>query len=200
MQLGAADIRAGDIGVVILAGGEATRFPGKLESDAGGVPLLLRVYRNVRSIGPVYVSANAPFGEAIARELECTIVPDLQAGRGPLGGIVSTFESVSQPLCFTIAGDAPFVGRGVFDRLLAAWEPQLEAVAAERNGQLEPLCAIYSREAFLREGRSELATGSGAVRAVVERLVHRRVGFPDERALAGINTIAERDALLGLQL
>jgi molybdopterin-guanine dinucleotide biosynthesis protein A len=191
---------AADVAVVILAGGGATRFPGKLESDAGGVPLLLRVYRNVRSIGPVYVSANAPFGEAIARELDCTIVPDLQAGRGPLGGIVSTFESVSQPLCFTIAGDAPFVDRGVFERLLAAWEPQLEAVAAERNGRLEPLCAIYSREAFLREGRSELAAGSGAVRTVVERLVHRRVGFPDERALAGINTIAERDALLGLQL
>ncbi len=191
---------AADVAVVILAGGAATRFPGKLESDAGGMPLLLRVYRNVRSIGPVYISANAPFGETIARELECTIVPDREAGRGPLGGIVSTFESVSQPLCFTIAGDAPLVDRSVFDRLLAAWEPHLEAVAAGRNGRLEPLCAIYAREAFLREGRSELASGSGAVRAVVERLAHRRVGFPDERALAGINTIAERDALLGLHL
>ncbi len=191
---------AADIGVVILAGGAATRFPGKLESDVGGVPLLLRVYRNVRSIGPVYVSANAAFGEKIARELDCPVVPDLQPGRGPLGGIVSTFESVLQPLCFTVAGDAPLVDRSVFDRLLAAWEPQLEAVVAERNGRLEPLCAIYSRAAFLRGGCSELATGSGAVRAVVERLVHRRVGFPDERALAGINTIAERDALLGLHL
>ncbi|HEX5274483.1 MAG TPA: molybdenum cofactor guanylyltransferase [Candidatus Rubrimentiphilum sp.] len=191
---------AADVAVVILAGGEATRFPGKLQSDAGGVPLLLRVYRNVRSIGPVYVSANAPLGEATARELDCTIVPDREPGRGPLGGIVSTFESVREPLCFTVAGDAPFVGRGVFERLLAVWEPHLEAVAAERSGRLEPLCAIYSREAFLREGRSELATGSGAVRAVVERLAHRRVGFPDERALAGINTVAERDALLGFHL
>lgn len=191
---------AADIAVVILAGGKATRFPGKLDSDAGGVPLLLRVYRNVRSIGPVYVSANAPFAKAVTRELDCTIVPDREPGRGPLGGIVSTFESVAEPLCFTVAGDVPFVGRSVFERLLAAWEPHLEAVAAERNGRLEPLCAIYSRAAFLREGRSELAVGSGAVRTVVERLAHRRVGFPDERALAGINTIAERDALLGLHL
>jgi molybdopterin-guanine dinucleotide biosynthesis protein A len=193
-------IRASDIGVVILAGGGATRFPGKIESDMRGVPLLLRVYRNVRAIGPVYVSANAPFGEEIARELDCTIVPDREPGRGPLGGIVSTFESIPQQLCFTVAGDAPFIDRAVFERLLAAWEPQLEAVAAEREGQIEPLCAIYARKAFLREGRSELATGSGAVRAVVERLAHRRVGFPDERALAGINTIAERDALLGFHL
>jgi molybdopterin-guanine dinucleotide biosynthesis protein A len=191
---------AADVAVVILAGGEATRFPGKLESDARGVPLLLRVYRNVSAIGPVYVSANAPFGEEIARELDCTIVPDREAGRGPLGGIVSTFESIPQRLCFTVAGDAPFIDRTVFQRLLAAWEPRLEAVVAGREGHIEPLCAIYAREAFLREGRAELATGSGAVRAVVERLAHRRVGFPDGRALAGINTIAERDALLGLHL
>ncbi len=190
---------AANVAVVILAGGEASRFPGKLESDAGGVPLLLRVYRNVRSIGPVYISANAPFCEKIARELDCAIVPDLQPGRGPLGGIISTFESLSQPLCFTVAGDAPFVDRSIFNRLLEAWEPQLEAVLADREGRLEPLCAIYSREAFLREGRSELGR-SGAVRAVVERLAHRRVSFPDERALAGINTIAERDALLGPHL
>lgn len=186
--------------MVILAGGEARRFPGKLESDAGGVPLLLRVYRNVRSIGPVYVSANAPFGREVARELDCAIVPDREPGRGPLGGLISTFESIPQPLCFTLAGDAPFVDRSVFDRLLAAWEPQLEAAVAERGGRIEPLCALYAREAFLREGRRELAAGSGAVRAVVERLAHRRVSFPDERALAGINTIADRDALLGFLL
>ena len=191
---------AADIAVVILAGGEATRFPGKLESDAGGIPLLLRVYRNVRSIGPVSISANAPFADEIARELDCPVVPDRERGHGPLGGIVSTFESISRPLCFTVAGDAPFVGAGVFKRLAAAWDPQTEAVVAERGGRLEPLCAIYSREAFLREGRPELAAGSGAVRAVVEKLAYRRVSFQDERALAGINTTAERDALLGTHL
>lgn len=191
---------AGKFGVVILAGGEATRFPGKLESDAGGVPLLLRVYRNVRSIGPVYVSANAPFSETVAHELDCAVIPDREPRRGPLGGIVSVFESISEPLCFTVAGDAPLVDRAVFDRLSGAWAPHLEAVVAERDGRIEPLCAIYAREAFLHEAKRELAGGSGAVRAVVERLVHRRVSFPDGRALAGINTIAERDALLGLDL
>jgi molybdopterin-guanine dinucleotide biosynthesis protein A len=191
---------AADIAVVILAGGAATRFPGKLESDAGGMPLLLRVYRNVRSIGPVYVSANTPLSEQVARELDCAFVADREPGRGPLGGIVSTFESIAQPRCFTLAGDAPFIDRAVFERLLAAWEPGIEAVVAERGGRLEPLCAVYAREAFLREGREELAAGSGAVRAVVERLRHRRVSFPDGRALAGINTIADRDALLGLHL
>jgi molybdopterin-guanine dinucleotide biosynthesis protein A len=186
--------------VVILAGGESTRFPGKLESDAGGMPLLLRVYRNVRSIGPTYVSANAAFSENLARELDCTIVRDSRPGRGPLGGLVSTFESVSQERCFVVAGDAPFVDASVYQRLLEAWTEDLAAVVAERGGRLEPLCALYDRGAFLGEARRELAEASGAVRAVVESLRHRRVRFSDERVLGGINTAADRDALLGLHL
>ena len=152
----------------------------------------------MRSIGRVYVSANAAFGEDVARELDCTIVPDAEPGRGPLGGLVSTFESISQPRCFVVAGDSPFVDAAVYERLRGAWTGGLEAAVAERGGRLEPLCALYARGAFLREARRELAGGSGAVRAVVERLNHRRVAFPDERVLGGINTAADRDALLGI--
>ncbi len=189
---------ADNVAVVILAGGQATRFPGKLESDAGGVPLLLRVYRNVRSMGPVYVSANAPFGEQIVRELDCPIVADSRPGRGPLGGLVSTFEKIPQTRCFAIAGDAPLLNCAALGELLSAWESGLEAVVAERDGRLEPLCGLYDRSAFLREGTRELETGSGAVAAVVERLRHRRVQLSDERLLANINTSADRGALLGL--
>ena len=82
--------------------------------------------------------------------------------------------------------------------LLAAWENGLEAVVAERDGRLEPLCGLYDRAAFLREGTRELEAGSGAVAAVVERLRHRRFRLSDERLLANINTGADRDALLGL--
>ena len=189
---------AGSIAVVILAGGRATRFPGKLESDAGGAPMLLRVYRNVRSMGPVYLSANEPFGEAIARELDCPVVADTKPGQGPLGGLVSTFEKIPQTRCFAIAGDAPLLNGTALGELLAAWQNGLEAVVAERDGRLEPLCGLYDRAAFLREGRRELEAGSGAVAAVVERLRHRRVRLSDERLLANINTGADRDALLGL--
>ena len=186
---------ADSIAVVILGGGQATRFPGKLESDAGGVPLLLRVYRNVRSAGPVYVSANEPFSEAIGCELDCPIVADTRPGQGPLGGLVSTFEKVSQTRCFAVAGDAPLLDGAALGELLAAWESGLEAVVAERDGRLEPLCGLYDRAAFLREGKRELETGSGAVAAVVERLRHRRVRLSDERLLANVNTSADRDAL-----
>ncbi len=191
---------ADSVAVVILVGGQATRFPGELESDAGGIPLLLRVYRNVRAMGPVYISANVPFGAQITRELDCPIVADHKSGRGPLSGLVSTFEKVSQKRCFAVAGDAPLLDCTALRELLWAWENGLEAVVAERAGFLEPLCALYDRMAFLREAGRVLKAGSGAVTAVVERLNHRRVSLSDERALANINTTTARDALLGIHL
>ena len=75
-------------GVVILAGGEATRLPGKLELDAGGLPLIVRVLQNVRAAGPVYVSANRSFPPEIDMALHCPIVVDRHPGRGPLSGLL----------------------------------------------------------------------------------------------------------------
>lgn len=188
---------ADDVAVVVLAGGEATRFPGKLSSDASGIPLLLRVYRNVRGIGPVFVSANEPLGESLTREMQCTVVADRQRCLGPLGGLVSTFEMVPQARCFVTAGDAPLVDRDVFERLESAWDDRLDAVVAESSHGLEPLCAIYRRQAFLREAAIELRTGSGSVRAVAEKLGHARVRMGDDR-LASINFPADRGTLLGI--
>lgn len=183
--------------VVILAGGDASRFPGKLESDAGGLPLLVRVYRNVRDVGPVFVSANAR-SERLARTLDCTIVTDREPGRGPLGGLVSAFESIPQTRCFVVAGDAPLIDRDTFSELAAAWDDRRDAVIAERGGRIEPLCAIYRREPFLRAARAELDNGSASVRAVAEKLAHVRVPLHDQRVLASINTPADRAALFGV--
>ena len=136
--------------------------------------------------------------DPIARELDCPVVADSRPGLGPLGGLVSTFEKVAQTRCFAVAGDAPLLNCAALGELLSVWEDELEAVVAERDGRVEPLCGLYDRAAFLREGMRELETGSGAVAAVVERLHHRRVRLSDDRLLANINTSADRDAFLGL--
>src|SRR5579883_1382302 len=135
-----------DVAVVILAGGNATRLPGKLELDAGGGPLLLRVYRNVLAIGPVFVSANRTFPAALDESLRCPIVIDRSPGHGPLSGLVSTFAHVRQARVFVVAGDAPFAGAGTAEELLAAWEAGIEAVVpVDAQGRLQPLCAVYER-------------------------------------------------------
>lgn len=180
-----------DLGVVILAGGEATRLPGKLEADAGGLPLIVRVYRNVRAIGPTYVSARGSFAQEIDDALTCPVVIDRQPQLGPLGGLCSTFAVMRTARVFVVAGDAPFADAGTAAELAAAWTPASEAVVAvNADNRIEPLCAIYDRMAFLREG-SQVLTGSRAVRDVVQRLRVRHVSLRNDRALFNINTAAD---------
>ena len=181
------------VGVVLLAGGQATRLPGKLELDAGGVPLVVRVFRNVRAAGPVYVSAAGGFPPEIDRALECPIIVDRWPRRGPLAALYGILPHVREPWVFAVAGDAPFVDAGVVDELRAAWEPGIEAIVpVNARGFLEPLCALYERPALLAAARFVFEQGSGGVAAAVERLRARRVRLSNERVLANVNTADDR--------
>lgn len=183
--------------VVILAGGEARRLPGKLESDAGGTALIVRVYRNVRDAGPVYVFANRSFPPAIDRELQCPVIIDRWPGRGPLAALYCGLHHVREPRVFVVAGDAPFVTGSVVAQLQAQWEPWTQAVVpVNAQGRLEPLCALYDRIGLLQAAGPILQDGSGGVAAAVERLQSKRVHLSDERVFANVNTPADRRALL----
>lgn len=182
-----------ELGVVILAGGQATRLPGKLELDAGGVPLVVRVFRNMRDAGPVYVSAAGSFPPEIDRALECPIVVDRWPRRGPLAALCSILPHVREPWVFAVAGDAPYVDSAVVEELRAAWESGIQAVVpVNARGFLEPLCALYERAAMLAAAQFVFEQGSGGVAAAVERLRARRVRLSNERVFANVNTADDR--------
>ena len=183
-----------DIAICLLAGGRATRFAGKLQSDAGGVPLIVRAYRNVRSVAPVYLCGETHFAPAIDVQLDCPRIADRRPGRGPLEGLVSAFERIAQRRVFALAGDAPFVDAATLDEIERAWRDGDEAVVPVRaNGEqmrFEPLCALYDRLAFLREAEAVMSE-SRAVADVAAALRTRRISLSDERAFFNINTAAD---------
>lgn len=181
-----------DVAVCLLAGGDATRFPGKLERPVGGIPLLRRTYESVRDIGPVVVSVRTESQAAALAGTAATVVLDQVPGSGPLGGLVATFSAIDARWVFVIAGDAPFAGRELFESLRAAAEPHCEAVVpVDAEGIYQPLCALYERTAFLREARRPEVRTSGAVRLLVEGLRAVRVRDLNERAFFNVNTEAE---------
>jgi molybdopterin-guanine dinucleotide biosynthesis protein A len=189
------DPRGADVGVAILAGGGATRLPGKLMLDADGIPLLVRVYRNVGRERETVIACAGSLPAAVDVLLPVPMVVDRRPGRGPLGGLVTTFARMRATWIFVVAGDAPFVDDALLARLCAARRPGDEAVVpAWRRGaetQREPLAALYERSAFLREGVPRLRAGSGSVRGVVERLSARALEIRDPRIFANINTAAD---------
>jgi molybdopterin-guanine dinucleotide biosynthesis protein A len=182
-------------GVLILAGGEATRLPGKLALAVGDVPLLARVFRNVADGRETWLSLAAALAPELDALLPAPAVVDRWARRGPLGGMLSTLAQMRARWVFTLAGDAPFLDARFIDELSAARQPGDEAVVPvhERDGreQLEPLAALYDRQAFLRAGMGVLRSGEGGPRSVLARLRVRRHPVADAGRFASINTPAD---------
>ncbi|HUA09263.1 MAG TPA: molybdenum cofactor guanylyltransferase [Candidatus Acidoferrales bacterium] len=176
-----------DLAIVILAGGRATRFPGKLEARFAGEPLLAHVYHHVRDIAPTLIAARDTFSVALDAELDCPIVIDRWPDHGPLGGLLSAAYETQAPWIFAIAGDAPLVVPGVVEALRSAWRTGDQAVVPEHEGRLEPLAALYDRAALLREAWECLHGGDRSMHALLARLRVRRVPL-DAKFFANINT------------
>lgn len=182
--------------VLILAGGQGKRLPGKLMLDAGGVPLLERVYRNLREAGPVYVAVAGGFPPQLDAALDCPLLVDRWPYRGPLAALYSALPHLSQSRVFVAAGDAPFVDAAAVREIQGLWEPGTQAVVpVNRHGILEPLCALYDRAALLEAAAGLVQQGSGGVAAAVERLRAKRVRLSDERVFTNVNTPADYDLL-----
>lgn len=190
------------IGVAILAGGEATRLPGKLGLSAGEVPMIVRVYRNVSAQRETFISCKATFPPEIDALLPCPMVVDNWKLRGPLAGMLSTFTKMSSDFVFAVAGDAPFVDSAFIDRLALEWREGDESVVpvhvADGRDLLEPLTALYDRRAFLREGLDVLASGKGALRSVIDRVRARKIRVEDARVFTNVNTPADYAKLKGV--
>jgi molybdopterin-guanine dinucleotide biosynthesis protein A len=185
--------------VIVLAGGEAKRFPGKLFLDAGDLPLLVRVYRNVASGRACFISCKGALPDEVDRLIDAPAVVDRWPLRGPLSGLLSTMSVATSPWIFAVAGDAPFVDAALIDTLEARIEPGDEAVVPRgvHAGEtiVEPLAALYARDAFLREGMAVLSGGHGSLQEVIGRLRTRFVYIADERIFANVNTPADYAAV-----
>ena len=187
---------ADDVTTVILAGGRATRLPGKLELNVGGEPLLARVYHQLRDAAPVVIAVAGGFSPELDAALDCPLIVDRWPGRGPLAGLLSACTELASPWIFAVAGDAPNVTPQVLQTLLEARGEEDEAVVSEHDGRLEPLASLYRREALEREGHGVLHDCNASMHALIERLQVRRVQIPTDHFL-NINTAADLDAAQG---
>lgn len=177
---------------VVLAGGRASRLPGKLERPLRGEPLLARVYQNVRGIAPVVVAAAGSFGASLEAALECPIVVDRHPGRGPLAGLLSACGAVQTQWIFAVAGDAPRVTGAVLHALLDGRCDGDEAVVPEHDGRLEPLAGLYLRSALEREGYDLLRKGDASMHELLMHVKLRRIPLP-ATFFVNINTLADID-------
>jgi molybdopterin-guanine dinucleotide biosynthesis protein A len=177
-----------DYGIIILAGGQASRLPGKLELATGELPMLVRVYRNISGGRPTYISCNGSFSPATEAQLPCPMIVDRWPARGPLAGILSTMSEMRERFAFVVAGDAPHLTASFVEFVAGSYRDGDEALVPRHAQGIEPLAALYDRDAFLREGLPLLRSGNGAPRAVIERLQTRYIDVDDPAVFASVNT------------
>jgi molybdopterin-guanine dinucleotide biosynthesis protein A len=181
--------------IVILAGGAATRFPGKLEREIDGTPLLLRVYHRLRGSRRVFVAGRGGFSGDVDAKLACPVIVDRWPGRGPLAALVSACGAIEATRVFAIAADLPNVDAALLDDLDAAFRDGDQAVVPRHAGGDEPLAALYDRAAVLEHGYALLEAGRRSMRDLLARLHVRFVTSGSERFL-NVNTPADLERVL----
>lgn len=176
--------------ILLLAGGAARRFPQKLEHAVEGEPMLLRVLRRVRETGwPVYVATRGSFPPEIDARIDAPVLIDRRPGRGPLGAFLDAALTIRAARLFAIAADQPAIDGAALQTIAAAWESGDEAVVPQHTGGIEPLAALYSRAAALREGFA-LAKGKDAMRDLIGRIASHFVQC-DARWFHNVNRIED---------
>ena len=183
-----------DAAIVILAGGAASRFPGKLEREIAGTPLLLRVYDRLRGTRPIYIAGKGGFSDTVDARLECPLIVDRWPGRGPLAALVSACGAIATSHVFAIAADLPNVDAELLDELERALADGDEAAVPRHDGGAEPLAALYDRAAVVERGYALLEEGRDAMRDLLAGLQVRYVPVASER-FVNVNTPADMERL-----
>lgn len=108
------------------------------------------------------------------RVLGTTPIDDAEAGVGPLGGLIAGLEAARNQLVAVLAVDHPDASAEVLEALAAVWDGEA-AVIPEVSGRVQPLHAVWSRDAA-GDLRRLLATGDRSLRQVFGALETRVAG------------------------
>ncbi len=169
---------------VLLTGGASRRMGAdKARLMVDGEPLAERIARSLAEhCSRVTVLGREPLDG-------CDFLEDQEEFAGPLIAL-SRFAPTADAV-FVVSCDLPrFDGRLVpfLDSLRDGWQ----AVVPQADAHLQPLCAVYSAEAWTHLNHT-VEEGKRSLMAWLERLRYRTVD-PEEIADAGIDPLAIRGA------
>ncbi|HEY0363199.1 MAG TPA: molybdenum cofactor guanylyltransferase [Solirubrobacteraceae bacterium] len=182
----------------VLAGGGGRRIGGdKAMVELEGRPLVhypLNVLRAVLDEVAVVAKQSTVLP---GLDVEIAIWLEPEEPRHPLAGVVHALRCARGQPVVVVAGDMPFVTRGLVAALSRERSRGAAAVVPRAGGRLQPLCARYEPRALGALAGCDLtAPLSDAVGALDPRIVE----WPDEEPFFTVNSpedILQAAALLG---
>ena len=177
-----------DITLGLIAGGRGERLGGVAKAwlSRDGVPQVVRWRdRFTGEVGAVLVSSNQP--DARFAALGFATVPDAPAalGQGPMAGLAALADACATPWLFTVPVDLVQCNDCLL-RTLVALRGDIGAMARDVDG-LQPLVALWRRDALRVLAGEALARGEGAVHRLAEQRALPVVSFPGVR-FGNLNT------------
>ena len=182
------------VSCVVQAGGSSSRMGfDKAMARVGGVTLVERV---LGRLAPVASELVVTAGEDPARlaflsgarvgGMPVRLEADLPGSAGAMRGIASSLAAARGPLVCVVACDMPFVSAPLIERLAREVEGRGADVCVPRTDRgLEPLCAVWRRDACLPAARRLLAEGSQRIRFLLDAVDTFYLGEDEVRAVAG---------------
>jgi molybdopterin-guanine dinucleotide biosynthesis protein A len=132
-----------DVIGVILAGGRSSRYgKNKALEKIGGIPLIERVVTTMQAIfRHLLLITNTPHEYAY---LQLPMHKDLIKGLGPMGGVFTGLEVISEDAGFFVGCDMPCLSEKLI-RHMVEIRNRFDVVVPRVNGKIEALHALYRR-------------------------------------------------------
>jgi len=169
---------------VLLLGGRSRRFGSdKTQASLGGMPLAGHAHRALSEVcSRVLLSVSNHSSHSSVGELSGRLLFDDVPDRGPLGGILTAFSISTEPFLVVLAGDLPRIRAATLSRMVMRFESGVLLARDEQSGRVQPLCAVWSREA---SGQLEeyLESGHRSVLGFLDGVVTQVFDLPSEELI-----------------
>jgi molybdopterin-guanine dinucleotide biosynthesis protein A len=181
-----------DVSSFITAGGRSSRMgTDKAWLELDGRPMIEHVIAAVQPVtSTVAIIANKPEYQRLGYPL----FADSQSGIGPLEALRIALSNTATDRVILVACDLPFVKSALFRFLIEASHQHQATVPIGPDGKLEPLCAVYHRDA-LNVVSDLIVEGQRKIGLVFDRIATRVIAFAElahlsgaDRFFANINT------------
>ena len=160
---------------IVLAGGRSTRFGGEEKSlkIVKGKRMICRVLDAMQGIvDEIVISVRDESQRDMIRPIidAYPFVYDEITGIGPLAGIDSGLKKIEGEYVFIAACDMPFINKKAVELLFEMAKGHDAAVPRHDNGFMEPLHAVYRRDAALEAVEASIKAGERRISAHVMRM------------------------------
>lgn len=130
----------------ILAGGESRRMGrDKTQLSRGDTTFLAHLIGELSDFDEVLVSVRS---SEQSQTVPCATVIDELRGTGPIEGIYQLLRRARNDFTFVLAADMQNIDAAFAQRFAAALQPKDRCLVTCIGEKLEPLCAIYHKDAL----------------------------------------------------